>query len=102
MAPREKTSGMTDHSEQVSSTTTRPRSRHMRRLVFWIAVALTVLIVVAFTIFEILSHRAEPILKARVMDTLSARFHSRVELESFHVSVFRGFQITGKGLKLYP
>lgn len=55
-----------------------------------------------FATLEIVIHRAEPILKARVIDTLSTRFDSRVELDQFHVSVLHGLQVSGGGLKLYP
>ena len=48
----------------------------------------------------VISH-AEPILRERVTETLSTRFHSKVELDGFHVSVFRGFQVSGEGLRLY-
>jgi len=47
-----------------------------------------------------ISH-AEPILRARVTETLSTRFHSKVELDGFHVSLFRGFQVSGERLRLY-
>lgn len=45
--------------------------------------------------------RAEPILRARVIETLSDRFNSRVELASFHVSVVNGIEVSGGGLKLF-
>jgi hypothetical protein len=36
-----------------------------------------------------------------VTETLSTRFHSKVELDGFHVSLLRGFQVSGEGLRLY-
>lgn len=51
---------------------------------------------------EILLHHAGPLLKEKVVETLGTRFDSRVELETFHVSVVRGFEVYGTGLKLYP
>lgn len=51
---------------------------------------------------EILLHRAEPILRARVIETLSTRFDSRVELAHFHVYFLKGFRVTGSGLRIYP
>jgi hypothetical protein len=51
---------------------------------------------------EIVLHRAGPIMKQKVIDTLSARFDSRVELDSFSVSLVKGFEVSGAGLKLYP
>lgn len=68
----------------------------------WIVVIFLVLAAGAIIAIEIMLHRAEPILRARVIDTLSARFDSRVELEHFRVYFLDGFQVSGSGLKLYP
>jgi hypothetical protein len=45
--------------------------------------------------------RAEPILRSRVIQTLSNRFHGKVELASFHVSVAHGIEVSGDGLKIF-
>jgi hypothetical protein len=45
--------------------------------------------------------RAQPILRTRVIDTLAARFKSRVELVDLHVWVANGLHVDGKGLKIY-
>jgi hypothetical protein len=45
--------------------------------------------------------RAEPILRARVLETLSTRFKGQVELGEFHVSLSQGIQVQGTGLKIY-
>jgi hypothetical protein len=44
---------------------------------------------------------AEPILRGRIIETLSNRFHSKVELASFHVSVSSGVEVSGHGLKVF-
>lgn len=64
----------------------------------WTAI---VLLVLAAAAIPIAIHYAEPILRARVIETLSAHFHSRVELASFHVSVREGLQASGEGLKIF-
>jgi hypothetical protein len=61
-----------------------------------------VVVVVTVATFEILISRVEPILRARLMQSLSARFHSRVEMGAFDVSLLRGFQVSGKDLAIYP
>lgn len=76
------------------------RRRH--RIWFWILLVLLLLAIAAVVAVEIVLHRAEPILKARVIETLSTRFRSRVELDQFHVSVWNGVEVQGGGLKLYP
>jgi len=45
--------------------------------------------------------RAEPILRARVIETLSNRFDGKVELASFDVSVMNGIEVSGAGLKIF-
>ena len=64
-------------------------------------VALVAIVVTAAT-FEILLSRAAPILRARLLQSLSARFQSRVELRSFEVSLLRGFEVSGNDLAVYP
>ena len=59
-------------------------------------------VVVPVATFEILLSRAEPILRARLLQSLSARFHSRVEMGAFEVSLLRGFEVSGKDLAIYP
>jgi hypothetical protein len=66
----------------------------------WIGGIALVSIAVAIAV-GILISRAEPILRARVIDTLSTRFKSKVELDTFHVSLFKGFQASGKGLRIF-
>ena len=62
---------------------------------------LAAIVLVAAT-FEILLSRAAPILRARLLQSLSARFHSRVELGDLDVSLLRGFQVSGEDLAIYP
>jgi hypothetical protein len=55
-----------------------------------------------FVIFLwILARHSQPLLRARVIETLSARFQSRVELAEFNVSAIQGLVVDGKGLKIY-
>ena len=51
---------------------------------------------------DILLHRSGPMIKAKVIETLSARYDSRVELDKFQVSMVKGFEVSGTGLRLYP
>jgi hypothetical protein len=72
------------------------------RVWVWVGIGALVVAVVAAAVFEILLSRAEPILRARLVQSLSARFHSRVELGAFDVSLLRGFEVSGKDLSVYP
>lgn len=80
----------------------RPRRSRAVRVILWTCFALFLVAAGLATIIAIYFHRAAPILRARVIETLSTRFDSRVELASFDVSVFHGFEVSGGGLKLYP
>jgi hypothetical protein len=68
----------------------------------WIFVSLLLATVVLAAVGEVMMHRAGPILKGRVIETLSTRFESRVELDGFAVSVLKGLEISGEGLRIYP
>jgi len=72
------------------------------RITLWVVSIALLLAAAALTVFSIYLHRAEPILRERVIETLATRYDSRVELDGFKVSALQGFEVTGTGLKLYP
>jgi hypothetical protein len=74
-----------------------PRNRFWKRLGIVLLIVLCVLTVVA----EVVLHKAEPILKGRVIETLSTRFHSKVELDTLDVSIVKGLEVSGEGLRIY-
>jgi hypothetical protein len=67
----------------------------------WIGIVAVIFLVSAAVIVSLVVARAEPILRSRVIGTLSNRFHSKVELASFHVSVANGIEVSGDGLKIF-
>src|ERR1700733_6896470 len=68
----------------------------------WILISLLIAVIVFAVIGEVAVHRAMPILKGRVIETLSTRFNSRVEMDGFSVSVLKGLEVSGDGLRIYP
>jgi hypothetical protein len=68
----------------------------------WICVSALLAVIVLAATAEIMMHRAAPILKGRVIETLSTRFKSRVEMDDFAVSVLKGLEVSGDGLRIYP
>jgi hypothetical protein len=66
-----------------------------------IGILLCLFLVAGAVVVRMVIDRAEPILRARVVQTLSNRFQSQVEMESLRVSVFRGLEVSGGGLKIY-
>src|SRR5690348_1630336 len=67
----------------------------------WIVAIALVSVVLFAAVVGIAASHAEPILRARVIETLSSRFKSKVQLDGFHVSVFRGLQVSGEGLRIF-
>ena len=50
-----------------------------------------------------MAHHIEPIIRKRVIQTVSARFHAPVELDSLSVSAVSGLEVTATGLRVqYP
>jgi len=74
-------------------------SRH--RGLQWVAGGLLVAMAVTLCTVSVLLHRSEPYLRARIVQELQDRFHARVELDSFHVSLVDGLRAEGKGLRIW-
>jgi len=58
--------------------------------------------VILGVVVQIVLARANPILKGRVVDTLRARFDSDAQLDTLQVSIARGLEVTGSGLRIFP
>ena len=63
----------------------------------WVAAIAVVLAATVFACIRLVISRAEPILRRRVIETLSTRFNSRVELAEIHVWIADGLHVAGKG-----
>ena len=68
----------------------------------WISISLLLLLVALAVVASVLLRHAEPYVRARIVNTLRDRFHARVELDSFHVSLINGLWAEGKGLRIWP
>src|SRR5579871_2035148 len=67
----------------------------------WIAVGSVLLLAGAVISARFVIHRAEPIVRTRIIETLSNRFQSKVELRHISVWVNHGLEVTGEGLKIF-
>ena len=67
----------------------------------WIIASLLLVALGMIVWIRITLARAEPLLRAKIVETLSSRFHSRVELADLHVWIANGLHIQGKGLKIF-
>jgi hypothetical protein len=77
-----------------------PRRRRVARWAAWVGVALLVVLVAVGTAAEYALHHAEPMLRERVIATLEDKFDSPVELDALHVSLLRGLEVSGDGLRV--
>jgi hypothetical protein len=72
-----------------------------RKIWRWIAVAAVICLVGAGVAVRLVIDRAQPIIRTRVITTLSNRFNSNVELANFQISMGNGIEVSGDGLKLF-
>ena len=77
-----------------------PKTKRQSRIPKIVAVVVIVLVVLAFVAAEFALHHVEPILRARVVQSLSSRFKSQVQLGEFHVIIADGLVVEGKNLSL--
>jgi len=80
-----------------------PRDKDQGRPRRWVLVfilTLVLLAVIALTVSRMID-RAEPILRARVIETLATRFKSKVELDTFHLSALPDLEVSGAGLRIF-
>ncbi len=77
----------------------RPRWWRRRWLAWTAAVIVGVAIMAVFGL-EWGMRQIEPMLRRKVVETLSARFHSPVELDRLSLSMSRGVMVTGGGLRI--
>jgi AsmA-like C-terminal region len=68
----------------------------------WAAGGLLAALALAAAALGVALQRAEPYLRARIVEGLEDRFHARVELDSFHVLLVNGLWAEGKGLRIWP
>jgi len=67
----------------------------------WIGISVLLVAIGLSVAGQVLIDRAAPILKGRVIETLSTKFDSKVELDGLHVSVLKGLEVSGSGLRIF-
>jgi hypothetical protein len=79
-----------------------------RRWFLWTAASAAVAFVVLLVVLDVVARRVEPFLRSRIVSSLEERFHTRVELDQFHVAVHHGARgewgiwATGSGMRIWP
>lgn len=69
----------------------------------WLKVVVSLAVLSCLGLFlaaEYVLHNAEPILRKRIVETLSARFDAPVELDRVDISLFKGIEVAGSGLRI--
>lgn len=80
----------------------KPRHSRARKIVLSL-LAIVLVFAVALGITAIILWRhMQPFLRARLVDTLAARFHASVQLDQFQASASHGFSVSGGGLRIIP
>ncbi len=72
------------------------------RWLIWTASGLLLGLAAVAVVLTVLAHRAQPYLRARIVEELEEHFHARVELDSFSISLRKGLWAEGKGLRIWP
>jgi hypothetical protein len=80
----------------------RAGKRRKRGWLKWAAGAVLLVFILLGVAISIAIHRAEPMLRAAIVEKLEEHFHARVELDSFHVSLVDGLRAEGQGLRIWP
>ena len=71
-----------------------------RRWVLWVGTVFVLLAIVGAVAVEWALRQMEPTMRKRVVETLSARFHSPVELDRLSLSMDKDIIVTGGGLRI--
>lgn len=80
----------------------RPAKKRKHRWLWWVGGAVLLALIVLGVAITVAIRRAEPMLRAAIVEKLEEHFHARVELDSFHVSFSNGVWAEGKGLRIWP
>jgi hypothetical protein len=68
----------------------------------WVAASFILLVAALAGIAAFLLHRAQPFVRARIVEALQQHFHARVELDNFNMSLKDGLEAEGAGLRIWP
>ena len=71
-----------------------------RRWLVWTGAAFVLIAIAGAVAVEWALRQMQPMLRRKVVETLSARFHSPVELDRLDVSLRKGVIVTGGGLRI--
>ncbi|MGA2561748.1 MAG: AsmA-like C-terminal region-containing protein [Terracidiphilus sp.] len=68
----------------------------------WMSVSFVLIAAVLGVAAWVVARHTEPFLRSMIVEVLEDRFHARVELDSFHISVAHVLTAEGRGLRVWP
>ncbi len=68
----------------------------------WMSVSLVLMVAVVGIAAWVVARHTEPFLRSMIVEVLEDRFHARVELDSFHISVAHVLTAEARGLRVWP
>ena len=89
-------------------STPKPIPIWRRRWLRWVGSILLASVSLLAIIVDVVAHRAEPFVRAVVVDAVAERFHARVQLDAFHLTLGNslrgewGVWAQGRGLRIWP
>ena len=93
--------GTTQATAEETPRPKNPKRRWWQRTWFRVLLVLALVCLGLFLVaVEYAIHHAEPILRARVVDTLAAHFHAPVQLDHLDISLIRGVQLAATGVEV--
>ena len=90
-----------DRNDRVDPTAARPARRWWQRAWFkWLLGSVLAAALAAGITAEYVLQHLGPIVRSRVIATLSDRFHAPVELDQLDISLLKGIEVEGHGLRI--
>jgi hypothetical protein len=77
-----------------------PQAWWQKRWLQWLAGTVAFCFLAFLIGLQYLEHQAAPILRQRIIDTMSKRFNSPVALDSVEISALKGLEVTGENLRV--
>lgn len=89
---------MNDTNESVAPS---PRRRWYQRRWLWWLTGVAVVLLCAFLIaVNYIARNTEPVLRRKIIESMSRRFNAPVELDKIEISTLKGLQVSGEGLRV--
>lgn len=76
------------------------RRWYQRRWLWWLTGIVLVLAIAVLATLNYIAKNTEPILRKKIIESMSKRFNAPVELDKIEISTLKGLQVSGEGLRV--